>query len=68
MKALTTLCVIGMFATAVAMAGDVEDITAAELDSRAQEKAGNADGVYSYMVPEFSIYPPTARLVSHGCT
>ncbi len=57
---------IGMLAIAVAMADDVEDIRAAELDSRAQEKAGNADGVYDYMVPDFSIYPPTARLVSHG--
>ena len=55
-----------MLATAVAMADDVEDIRTAELDSRAQEKAGNADGVYDYMVPDFSIYPPTARLVSHG--
>ena len=58
MKVLATLFVIGMLATAVAMADDVEDIRAAELDSRAQEKAGNADGVYNYMVPDFSIYPP----------
>lgn len=57
MKALATLFVIGMLATAVAMADDVDDIRAAELDSRAQEKAGNADGVYDYMVPEFSISP-----------
>jgi len=66
MKVLATLFVIGMLATAVAVADDVDDITAAELDSRAQEKSGNADGVYNYMVPDFSIYPPTARLVSHG--
>ena len=61
MKALATLFVIGMLATAVAMADDVDDIRAAELDSRAQEKAGNADGVYDYMVPEFSISPPYSQ-------
>ncbi len=55
MKALVTLFVIGMLATAVVMADDVADIRAAELDSRAQEKAGNADGDYNYMVPDFSI-------------
>ena len=66
MKAWATLFVVGMFLTTVAMADDVDDIKAAELDSRAQEKAGNVDGVYNYMVPEFSIFPPTARLVSHG--
>ena len=32
MKALTTLLVIGMFATAVAMADDVDDVKASELE------------------------------------
>jgi len=32
MKALTTLCVVGMFATAVTMADDVDDVKVAEME------------------------------------
>ena len=44
MKALTTLLVIGMFATAVAMAGDVDDVKAAEDNYYAAMNSGDAHG------------------------
>ena len=44
MKALTTLLVVGMFATTVAMADDVEDVKAAFLDFYASLSSGDVDG------------------------
>jgi ketosteroid isomerase-like protein len=44
MKALTTLLVVGMFATAVAMADDVDDVKAAFLDFYASLRSGDVDG------------------------
>jgi ketosteroid isomerase-like protein len=61
-----TMTLMSLLLTNGAFADAADDVRVAEMDSRAQEKAGNADGVYDYMVPDFSIYPPTARLVSHG--
>ena len=46
MKALTTLCVIGMFLTTVTLADDADDVKAAEKDFRANGKAGNVDGCF----------------------
>ena len=43
MKALTTLLVIGMFATAVAMADDADDVKAAVLRNYAALNAGDAN-------------------------
>ena len=43
-----TLCLLGMFLTTAALAGDVEDVIAAEMDSRVQEMAGNVDGYFKY--------------------
>ena len=43
-----TLCLWGMFLTTAALAGDVEDVIAAEMDSRVQEMAGNVDGYFKY--------------------
>ena len=66
MQAFTTLWLLGMFLATPALADDVEDVKAAEMAARAAEAAGNTLGFFKNMVPEFSIYPPTARLVSHG--
>jgi len=44
MKALTTLLVVGMFATAVAMADDVDDVKATFLDFYASLRSGDVDG------------------------
>jgi ketosteroid isomerase-like protein len=66
MKAWATLFVVGMFLPAVALADDVDDIEAAERDSRAQEDAGNIDGYFKYMVPQFTIFPPTSGLLSEA--
>ncbi len=65
MKALTTLWVLGMFLATPVLADDVEDVKAAEMAARAAEAAGNTLGFYKNMVPEFSIFPPTAGLLAH---
>ncbi len=44
MKSLATLFVVGMFATAVALAGDVDDVKAAEDNYYAAMNSGNAHG------------------------
>ncbi len=66
MKALTTLFVIGMFLTTVTFADAADDVRAAEMDSRTQEDAGNVDGYFKYMVPQFTIFPPTSGLLSEA--
>ena len=68
MKALTTLWVLGMFLATPVLADDVEDVKAAEMAARAAEAAGNTLGFYKNMVPEFSIFPPTAGLLAHPAT
>ncbi len=68
MKASTTLLVLGMFLATPALADDVEDVKAAEMAARAAEAAGNTLGFYKNMVPEFSIFPPTAGLLAHPAT
>ncbi len=52
MKALTTLLVVGMFLTTVAMADDVDDIRAADLSVHAAFNAGNASGVVQHYLPQ----------------
>jgi len=66
MKALTTLCVIGIFLTTVTLADDADDVKAAEKDFRAKEKAGNVDGYFAYKAPTYSIFPPTSGLIANG--
>ena len=66
MKALTTLCVVGMFLTTVTLAEDVDDVKAAEVDFRAKESAGNVDGYFAYKAPTYSIFPPTSGLIAGG--
>ena len=44
MKAWTTLFVIGLFTTAVALAGDVDDVKAAEDNYYAAMNSGDARG------------------------
>jgi len=66
MKALTTLLVIGMFATAVVLADDADDVKAAEMDFRAKESSGNVEGYFAHKAPTYTIFPPTSGLLSEG--
>jgi len=52
MKALTTLLVVGMFATTVAIADDVDDVKAVDLSVHAAFNAGNASAVVQHYLPE----------------
>ncbi len=56
MEALTTLLVIGMFATAVAVADDVDDVKAAVLGHFAALNAGNVDAFIQYYPSETSVF------------
>jgi ketosteroid isomerase-like protein len=55
-----------MFLTTAALAGDVDDIKAAEMDFRAKESAGNVEGYFAYKAPTYSIFPPTRGMLSEG--
>ena len=58
MKSLLTLCLLATFLTTAALAGDVvEDVIAAEMDSRVQEMAGNVDGYFKYKGSTYTIFP-----------
>ncbi len=56
MKALTTLIVIGMFTTAVAMADDADDVRAAVLRHYAALNAGDADAYIRSRAPQHSLF------------
>ncbi len=56
MKALTTLFVIGMFATAVAMADDVDDVKAEMERYFAALNAGDAEGYAQHFVSQASTF------------
>ncbi len=56
MKALTTLLVIGMFATAVAMADDVDDVRATVLKYITSVNAGDAEGRTAGRSPDWSTF------------
>jgi ketosteroid isomerase-like protein len=64
MKVLTTLSVIGMFLTTAAMADDVDDVKAAELDLLAAENAGDMDRLYRHVDPERTIFLPSGGLLA----
>ena len=65
MKAWTTLFVIGMFATAVAMADDVDDVKAEMERYFAALNAGDANGYIQHFMPETSAFVGTG-LISHA--
>ena len=56
----------GMFLTASALAGDMDDIRAAEMDFRAKESAGNVEGYFAYKAPTYTIFPPTSGMLAEG--
>ncbi len=56
MKTWKALFVIGMFATAVAMADDVADVKAAVQSYFAAINSGNAAAVVRYRIPEYSVF------------
>ncbi len=56
MKALTTLLVIGMFATAVAMADDVDDVKAAVQSYFDAINSGNGAAVARHRIPEYRVF------------
>jgi len=64
MKALTTLLVVGMFLTTVAMADDVDDIKAAEMAHFAARRAGDVGAYVQYHSPERNGFPPNGLLSS----
>jgi len=56
MKALTTLLVVGMFLTSVAMADDVDDVKAAVEKYFAALNSGNGAAMARYRIPEYSVF------------
>ena len=64
MKALATLLVVGMFATAVAMADDVDDVKAAVQGFFAALRAGDSSAVIQYRIPERSSFGGPGGLLS----
>ena len=62
MKALTTLFVIGMFATAVAMANDVDDVKAEMERYFAALNAGDAEGYIQHFMPETTAFVGTGLM------
>ncbi len=58
MKTLTTLLVIGMFLTTVAIADDVDDVKAAMERYFAALNAGDAETVFQYRIAERNFFAP----------
>ncbi len=56
MKALTTLLVIGMFLTTVAMADDVDDVKAAVQGHFDAVNSGDVNAFIRYYAPESSVF------------
>ncbi len=56
MKALTTLLVVGMFLTTVAIADDADDVKAAVQSYFDAINSGNAAGVARHRIPEYSVF------------
>ena len=54
MKALTTLLVVGMFATTIVMADDSDDVKAAVEELFAAIRAGDANGQSRPRTPDYS--------------
>ncbi len=66
MKALTTLFVIGMFATAVAVADDVDDVKAAMQRYFAALNTGDADAFIQSRMPGSSVFAEGGLLERSG--
>ncbi len=62
MKVLTTLLVIGMFATTVAMADDVDDVKAEMERYFAALNAGDANAYIQHFAPETSAFVGTGLM------
>ncbi len=62
MKGLTTLFVIGMFATAVAMADDVDDVKAEMERYFAALNTGDASGYIQHFMPETTAFVGTGLM------
>ena len=56
MKTLTTLLVVGMFLTTVAVADDVDDVKAAVLRHYVALNAGDANTYVQSRMPEYSVF------------
>ncbi len=63
MKALTTLFVFGMFATAVAMADDVDDVKAAVQRHYAALNAGDANAWIQFQAAGYTSFGPGGGLL-----
>ena len=63
MKALTTLLVIGMFTTAVAMADDVDDVKAAVRNNYAALNAGDARALMQLHAAQNTRFGPSGSLL-----
>ncbi len=63
MKALTTLLVVGMFATAVAMADDVDDVKAALQRSQAAANSGDAYAAAQILLEGVTNFGPAGGLL-----
>ncbi len=66
MKALTTLLVVGMFATAVAVADDADDVKAAMLDHYAKRNAGDAAAYVQLHSPNRSNFGGAGQLLNRS--
>ncbi len=64
MKTITTLLVVGMFLTPVALADDTEDVKLAELDLLAAENAGDMDRMYRHIDPGRTLFLPSGGLLT----
>jgi len=63
MKALTTLLVVGMFLTTVALADDADDVKAAMLDHLAVRNAGDAYAYVQLHSPNRTIFGSAGQLL-----
>ncbi len=63
MKALTTLFVVGMFLTTVAIADDVDDVKAAVQRYIAALNAGDSEALIQLYMPEFNDFGPGGGLL-----
>ena len=66
MKALTTLLVVGMFATTVAMADDVDDVKAAVLGHYAALNAGDANALIQLQAAGYTTFGPGGALLEQS--
>ena len=65
---MTTLFVIGILLTTVAIADDVDDVKAAELDLMEAENDGDMDRIFRHIAPGRSVFLPNGGLLLLGGT